>query len=591
METDLFIKAIKYKKYQKNHLKEKIMKNFTSPMLLCDFYKISHRNMYPQGTEYIYSTWTPRTSRIDGIDEVVVFGIQKFIKKYLIEFFNENFFGKPIDEIVNDYKRIIKYSLGIENVEVRHIVDLYHLGYLPIKIKAIDEGISVPIRVPFMTIENTDPKFFWLTNYIESLASCELWQGSTSATISKEFKKLLIERAKRTGGDVGFVDFQGHDFSFRGMSSLDSAISSGMGHLLSFCGTDTIPAIQGAEYYYGADVEKEMVGCSISATEHSIQCTYEDDYKYIEDMITKIHPSGFVSIVSDGYDFWDVMENILPALKDKIMARDGKCVIRPDSGNVVDIICGTVQPKNYKGYCETLECAMNWMEEDLLETVKDSTAHGQCGEHKVSGYFSFEGQMYKMKISIDWNRYDKKYYFIDDHKILSCEKVDLSPEQKGAVQMLYETFGGSVNPKGFIDLDSHIGLIYGDSITLDICKKVCDRLEEKGFSSTNVVYGVGSYTYQYNTRDTFGFALKTTSCIIDGVEKPIFKDPKTDSGIKKSQKGRVNVKKDEDGKFFYVDGLNKENESNGENYLTDVFCNGQIMKNMSFAEVKKNLFK
>lgn len=479
-----------------------------NPMLLCDFYKISHRACYPEGMELCYSTWTPRASRMKDVNKVVAFGAQAFIKNYLIDFFNENFFSQPKESIVAEYKRILKFTLGGEP-DTSHIEALHDLGYLPLEIKALPEGTLVPLRVPMLTIQNTDKRFFWLTNYIETLASSELWQASTSATIAREYRKILDSYALATVGNTDFVQFQGHDFSFRGMSSLNSAVTSGMGHLLSFVGTDTIPAIQGAEYLYNANVENELVGTSIPATEHSIQCSYGNDFEYLKTMMTKVHPSGFVSIVSDGYDFWDVMGRVLPQLKSTIMARDGKVVIRPDSGDPVKIICGD-----------------------------DDAPAG-------------------------------------------------SLEYKGAVQVLWETFGGIWTEKNYKVLDSHIGLIYGDAITLKRAEQICQRLEEKGFASINCVYGIGSYSYQYNTRDTFGFALKSTLCVINGVEKQIFKDPKTDDGTKKSQKGKVVVIKDGD-TLKVVDGLSL-NDVIADDKLKTIFKDGKLLIDENFKDIRTRL--
>lgn len=489
-------------------------------MLLCDFYKISHRNQYPVGTEKVYSTWIPRTSRIknsDGelINEVVVFGIQAFVKNYLIEFFDEYFFHRKEEDVVSEYTRIIKNTLGDPEPEVKHIRDLHQLGYLPLRMRALPEGSVVPLRCPIMTVENTDPRFFWLTNFIESLASCELWQASTSATIAREYRKTLDSWAMKTVGDTGFVQFQGHDFSFRGMSCLSAAISSGMGHLTSFVGTDSIPAIQGLEELYGADVEKELVGTSIPATEHTIQSTYEDDLEYFRNIITKVHPNGFVSVVSDGYDFWDVIGRVLPLLKDTIMNRKGgpigdRVVIRPDSGDPVKIVCGDPEGKT-------------------------------------------------------------------------------ELQRKGAIEALWDIFGGTKTAKGYKLLDSHIGLIYGDAITLERCNEICKQLEGKGFASINCVFGIGSFTYQYNTRDTFGYALKSTLCVINGVEKPIFKDPKTDSGIKKSLKGRVVVIKDGN-KYKYEDGI-KLNEHRPDNQLQSVFKDGVLYNTQTLAQIRSMLQK
>lgn len=491
------------------------MKNLAAT-LLCDFYKVAHRAMYPKGTEYVYSTWTPRASRLKGVNEVVVFGQQAFIKNYLLSFMNENFFDKEKSVVVSDYKRLITATLGDPSPDTKHIENLHDLGYLPLSIKALPEGTVAPLRVPVMTIENTDPHFFWVTNYIESLASAELWQPATSATIAREYRKILDKAALETVGNTDFVQFQGHDFSFRGMSSLQSAISSGMGHLLSFVGTDTIPAIQGAEELYGADVTKELVGTSIPATEHSIQCTYGDDMKYLETMLTKVHPSGFVSIVSDGYDLWDVVGRVIPALKDKIMTRSGgpvgdRVVIRPDSGDPVKIVCGDPDGKT-------------------------------------------------------------------------------ELERKGMVQALWDIFGGTVSEKGYKVLDSHIGLIYGDAITLKRAQEICDQLKAKGFASINCVYGIGSYTYQYNTRDTFGYALKSTFAIINGDEKQIFKDPKTDDGTKKSQKGKVAVLKDSGQKIYFADGLDVETEKLlAGNLLVEVFRDGKLLVDQTLSEIRARL--
>lgn len=480
-----------------------------NPMLLCDFYKISHREMYPEGTELVYSTWTPRASR-NGLDKVVAFGFQGFIKTYLINYFNDNFFNVSKEKVVQDYKRVIKSTLGVD-ANTKHIEDLHDLGYLPLLIKALPEGTLVPLRVPMLTIQNTDPKFFWVTNFIETLMSCNLWQASTSATLANEYRNILNKAALETVGNTDFVQFQGHDFSMRGLSSLESACTSGAGHLLSFVGTDTIPAILYAENLYSAD---GLVGTSIPATEHSIQCTYGDDMKYLETMLTKVHPNGFVSIVSDGYDFWDVIGRVVPALKDKILARFGgpvgdRVVIRPDSGDPVKIVCGD----------------------------PDATP----------GSLQF----------------------------------------KGAIEALWDVFGGTVTEKGYKVLDSHIGLIYGDAITLSRAQEIVDRLKAKGFASINAVFGIGSYTYQYNTRDTFGFALKSTLAVINGDEKQIFKDPKTDDGTKKSQRGAVIVAMDENKEIRVIQDLSLKDSNQG--LLKPIFENGKLLKEETFTTIRNRL--
>jgi nicotinamide phosphoribosyltransferase len=480
--------------------------------LMCDFYKLSHRAMYPLKTELVYSTWTPRGSRMKDVDEVVVFGNQAAIQD-LYDIFQEHFFDRPKNDVIAEYSRIVKYTLGDQNPDTKHIEKLHDLGYLPLLIRGLPEGMVVPLRVPTLTIQNTDPRFFWLTNYVETFLSCELWPLYTNATIAHEYRKLLNDAAMRTVGDTGFVPFQGHDFSMRGMMGFEAASKCGMAHLLSFVGTDTIPAICSAEYYYDANVEKELVGTSVPATEHSIQCAYGNDMEYLERMLSVVHPSGIVSIVSDGYDFWDVIGRVIPALKKKILARKGgpvgdKVVIRPDSGDPVLVICG--DPNG---------------------------------------------------------------------------KTEL--ERKGAVEALWDIFGGTKTAKGYKLLDSHIGLIYGDAITLYRAKEIVNRLAEKGFASINVVFGIGSYTYQYNTRDTFGFAIKSTACVIDGKEKQIFKDPKTDNGLKKSQKGKVHVY-DNGGKITYTDGHGLDSELSTD-LLKPIFINGGFVSIETLESVRERL--
>ena len=161
-------------------------------------------------------------------------------------------------------------------------------------------------------------------------------------------------------------------------------------------------------------------------------------------------------------------------------------------------------------------------------------------------------------------------------------------ENKGLIQCLYETFGGTTNSKGYIDLDEHIGAIYGDAITLGRCKDICDRLKAKGFASTNVVYGIGSYTYQYITRDTMGFAMKATSVTINGVETPIFKDPITDDGTKKSAMGRVSVHINNDnGSMFFIDKECDEVPVNiSDDLLEPVFENGVLLREQTLEEIR-----
>ena len=208
--------------------------------------------------------------------------------------------------------------MGVENPDASLIEELHDLGYMPVKLSALKEGTVAPIRVPVLTIENTDPRFFWITNYLETLMSAEIWYPMVNATIAYQYRKLLDEFAIKTTGSTEGVGFQGHDFSLRGLEGIEAGATSGAGHLLSFTGTDTIPAIAFLEHYYNANIEEELVGASIPATEHSVMSAgtdadSRDEFAMFKRLVTEVYPNGMVSIVSDTYDFWKVVEDILPA--------------------------------------------------------------------------------------------------------------------------------------------------------------------------------------------------------------------------------------------------------------------------------------
>ena len=531
-------------------------------IVLTDYYKTEHYRMYVPGTTKIYSNLTPRKSRMKGVDSIVIFGIQHFIKKYLLGKFKTEFFDKKWEDVEAEYKYAI-------NTPTEHIKALHDLGYLPLKIKALPEGSRCPIRVACMTITNTHPDFYWLTNYLETLISCQLWQPMTSATIAAEYWKILSKYAKETTGSTDFVQWQAHDFSMRGMSSLESAILSGMGHLTSFTGTDTIPAIYALRNSYNGT---GLIGASVPATEHSVMCmgTKDDEVGTFSRLLDS-YPTGILSVVSDTWDLWKVLTEILPALKEKILARDGKLVIRPDSGDPVDIICGLTNKYGKVAYTK---------EENNGEIIKyyygDAAGNGWPIHQEIT-----EG------------------------------------EYKGVIELLWDVFGGTTvkgaDGNEYKVLDSHIGAIYGDSITLDRAEAICQRLKQKGFASTNIVFGVGSFTYQYNTRDTFGFAVKATygeveeefvpspESLVRGIRtvgREIFKDPITDDGTKKSAKGLLCVKEimtaDGLGKLHHsgyqmIDQCTPEQEEEGA--LLTVFLDGKLVKEYTLEEVRENVKK
>jgi nicotinamide phosphoribosyltransferase len=380
--------------------------------------------------------------------------------------------------------------------------------------------------------------FAWITNAIETIASTTIWLPTTSATTALAYRKLLNKWANDTNPEMlDFVQWQGHDFSYRGHSSNESAITSAAGHALSFTGSDTVPVADFLEEYYNADSDKELVVGSVAATEHSVMCMggLEDEVETFRRLIEDLYPTGLVSIVSDTWDFWNVVDpvdGICVQLKDKIMAREGKVVIRPDSGDPVKIVTG-------------------YMHDEL-------------------------------DVDADGNYFDRE-----------TKKPLTENEVKGMIVCLYEIFGGTETSKGYIQLDPHIGAIYGDSITLTRAEQICERLAKKGFASTNVVFGIGSYTYQYVTRDTYGFAVKSTyGEVIDedgttrGIE--IFKDPKTDDGLKKSAKGLTAVF-EQDGTFVLKDQATWDEVKNCA--FVQVYANGKITKDWTLAEIRATVAK
>ncbi|MCH3882456.1 nicotinate phosphoribosyltransferase [Tenacibaculum aquimarinum] len=477
-------------------------------LLLTDGYKTGHHQQYPKGTEEVYSNWTPRSNKYapKGCDKVVSFG-QQYVFQWLHDYFQDNFFSKPKAKVCNELKEELSLYLGTD-YDVTHYEELHDLQYLPIKVKSLPEGVEVPIRVPMVTVVNTDKKIYWITNFLETILSTMLWQPMTSASIALRYKRIFKDWVLKTDKEnEAFIDFQGHDFSMRGMGGLQSAISSGMGHGAVFLGSDTLPVISSLRKYYKA--EGFVVG-SVNATEHSVMCAgTKDDEIGTFRALMNTYPSGILSVVSDTWDLWKVLTNYLPQLKEEVLARDGKLVIRPDSGDPVDIICG-------------------------------------------------------------------------ETKILGGE----APKDKGVVELLWDIFGGTVNEQGFKVLDSHIGAIYGDSITTERAENICQRLHDKGFASTNVVLGIGSFTYQFNTRDTFGFAMKATSVVVNGERREIFKDPITDDGIKKSAKGLIKVDK-VNNELVLVDQVTPEEENKGE--LQVIYENGKFLNPITLQEIRESI--
>lgn len=290
-------------------------------ILLTDSYKVTHWKQYPPNTETIYSYFE---SRGGEFPKTVFFGLQYFMKKYL---------EKGIDDkMIHDAGSIFQRHFGTAdhfNMKAWTKLLSKHKGKLPIRIKAVPEGTVVDTHNILMSIENTDPEFYWLTNYLETLL-VQVWYPTTVATLSYYMRDLITNYAQETG-DPALVSFKLHDFGFRGVSSVESAMIGGLAHLLNFMGTDTMASLVCAYEYYN---ETGCPGFSIPASEHSTITSWGKDHEKeaMENMLDQ-YPNGLVACVSDSYNIYNACENIWgESLKDKVIQRDGTLVVRPDSG-------------------------------------------------------------------------------------------------------------------------------------------------------------------------------------------------------------------------------------------------------------------
>lgn len=553
-------------------------------MLIADFYKISHKAMYPKGLTKLYSTWTPRSGKFFPESKFVIwFGLQGFIQEYLVDYFKKYFFDRPVEEIVEEYKMFIHNTFD-ENAHTDHIVALHKLGYLPIEIKALPEGTKVPYRVPCCTVTNTHPDFAWVTNYLETLFSCNLWMPTTTATRAYIYRQIIDKYIKLTSDSKIWKRVGCGDFSFRGMSSLDAAITSGAAFLTSFTKTSTIPSIQYLCEYYGADVEKEDVGSWSASVEHS--CTTSnfavdgDEKTFFVKMCKELYPDKPFSFVADSYDYWNFLTKIVPECKDVILEHKGRINIRPDSGEPEEIICGTVQM---------------WKEHESKEMFESYYTLSPTMRALFCNEKNSDGTPCNIYIQIGNEKYVVTWHTEKDMDVFTYRKPTV--EERGTLDVLWETFGGTINSKGYKVLDPHIGVVYGDSITLQRCERICEHMMNLGYAVENVVFGAGSYSFQYNTRDTQGWAYKATYGEIDGEPILIYKDPKTSDGLKKSQKGMVKVYRDENGEIQFTDGITSKSvvstddlKASDLDMLETVFINGEMVRTYTLNEVRNRIY-
>ncbi|MFN3385127.1 MAG: nicotinate phosphoribosyltransferase [Candidatus Thermochlorobacter sp.] len=449
-------------------------------ILLTDSYKISHYKQYPPRTENVYSYFESRGGRFK---EVVFFGLQYYLKAYLE---GEVITKKKIDEAEECCAAHFGNAFVFNRTGWEYIVDA-HKGRLPVRIKAVPEGFVVPTHNVLMTVENTDMNCYWLTNYLETLL-VQVWYGCTVATQSREIKRLILDYLAETG-NPDLIDFKLHDFGFRGVSSVESAMVGAAAHLVNFAGTDTLPGVLFIRNYYNSNA---MYGFSIPAAEHSTITSWgkENEVQAFENMLRQ-YPTGTIAVVSDSYDIYHACEHLWgEVLRQDVLSRDGTLVIRPDSGNPKDVVLRVVE-------------------------------------------------------------------------------------------ILGEKFGYELNRKQFKVLHPKVRVIQGDGVNYDTIAEVLETLKQHGWSADNIAFGMGGALLQKLDRDTQKFAFKCSSITIQNEMRDVFKSPITDNG-KQSKRGRLKLVKS--GDLFKTVSLNES----GEDILQTVFENGEVVRQYSFDEVKRN---
>lgn len=464
-------------------------------LLQTDVYKMGHMEQYAPGCNKVYSYLTARDGKV--FPKTVFFGLQYYIKRYL---------SQPITaEMGEEFLLYRKMILGNNSAEVEQkIRALCRLGYLPLEIKAVEEGTVLPVKNVLMTITNTHPDFYWVVGFVESIL-LKLWYTITVASCSFHYREVVDSYFALTE-DNDMKDFQVHDFGYRGDASEEGAAISGVAHLLSFLGSDNVPALPCAIDYYHADASTPVM-LSVPASEHSVMCSFgrEDELGAFRHML-EVYPTGIVSIVSDTFNVYRVLTEFVTALKDDILNRDGKVVFRPDSGNPEYIICG--DPNAPEG----------------------------------------------------------------------------SNEWKGAIRLLDEAFGSTVNSKGYRVLHPKVGLIYGDGMYLQRYERTLERLKEMGYAAGNLIIGVGGILRNHS-RDTLGFAIKATYVEVNGEPREIEKDPITDQQ-KRSHKGLLALVKNGT-EYTTLDRCTPEQEQ--QSLLQTVFKDGVLVKQTSLTQIRERL--
>lgn len=563
-----------------------------NPILAIDSYKLAHIAMYPEEIKETYLNLTPRAmkyfqrlipSEFKYDNKIVAFGVQMTVID-LVTQFSEEFFSKPLNQVLDIYidtiTPFIGDGLGVKDHVIKEITKLHQLGYLPITIKALPEGSLIPVQTPVLTIKST--QFAWLGGYLETYISQNTWKTITTATVARLYRKILEHFSDITCDNNDHLTWQGHNFADRGMSGTEDATRCGIAHATQFQGSDSVHAAYAAKHIYG--FKTPLFAASVPATEHSIMqlgISQSSEKETIQCLIKQYH-SGILSVVCDTEDYWNTLTNILPSVKEEILARTpnslglAKFVVRPDSGDPVDVICGT---KLFD------EIHNEYDMYDYIVELVDEEKEAICKYNGV--FYSIDGAYIQQELIEEYGRdhieFNIETLTSDGYggaaTIIEDPRKD-KPEEKGSIEILWDIFGGTINSKGYKVLNPKVGLIYGDSITPQRAYEICKRLQAKGFASSNVVFGIGSYAYNYHTRDTLGMAIKCTAAwdikhnLIE-TQKTV----KTDS-VKKSAKGLLHV----DSNFVTTDSVTPEQEATGE--LKVIYSNGTLLLEHDFELIR-----
>lgn len=561
-----------------------------NPTLLTDFYKLTHILQYRPELRQLTSYLTPRGSRLKNIDKVVMFGLSMYVKDYVYDNFNKNFFQKPVEEVMGDVEWVLRAGLGYNDELIFPTINalkaLHARGYLPVEINAVPEGTLVPMGVPCIEIKSTDPSFFWVGQSLEASLSAAIWHPMVSATIAREYRKIAREAFAHTVENDIDERTAMCDFSMRGQESNESAVKASVAWLTSMWNSSTVACRKYIEQTYNdikAETYDSLAIRGLTSTEHSVMTSHAcldggdetPTFKYLFDLYKNVS----FAVVCDSYDFWNVLTNILPNNFMKEIDERGKrgvfIGVRHDSAEPVEALCGIP----YYHFDEN-----------------DFVVYPEMNGMK---FYNDSGNVYE---------------------IVDCKLVNLNRprtwEEKGMVETMYEIFGGTVNSKGYKVLNPGIKAVYGDSITITRAKEIYKRLEVKGFAANNVSLGVGSFSFQALenedgtlspfTRDTFSIACKTTHskyikrqwydegyegdiwhCSVEEGERFVYKDPANFSQ-KKSQRGLCQIYFDENGELTYKDEMYEKDLVGKNSALITYFKNGQEYK-QNFEEIRRTV--